>query len=36
LKPPRSIRAVLLAGTAVLLIVVLGAAAWLGFDAGQD
>ena len=32
----RSIRSVLLAGTVTLLVAVLGAAAWLGFDAGQD
>lgn len=31
-----SIQALLLAGTVALLLVVLGAAAWLGFDAGQD
>lgn len=31
-----SIQAQLLAGTIALLLVVLGAAAWLGFDAGQD
>jgi two-component system sensor histidine kinase QseC len=32
----RSIRSVLLVGTVTLLVAVLGAAAWLGFDAGQD
>ena len=32
----RSIRSVLLAGTVTLLVAVLGAAAWLGFDAGHD
>ena len=31
-----SIQAQLLAGTVALLLTVLGAAAWLGFDAGQD
>ena len=31
-----SIQAQLLAGTVALLLAVLGAAAWLGFDAGQD
>ena len=31
-----SIQAQLLAGTIALLFIVLGAAAWLGFDAGQD
>ncbi len=31
-----SIRAVLLAGTVAVLVPVLGAVAWLGFDAGQD
>ena len=31
-----SIQALLLAGTVALLLAVLGAAAWLGFDAGQD
>jgi two-component system, OmpR family, sensor histidine kinase QseC len=33
---PRSIQAVLLGGTVAVLLAVLGAAAWLGFDAGQD
>ena len=33
---PRSIRSVLLGGTVAVLLVVLGAAAWLGFDASQD
>jgi two-component system, OmpR family, sensor histidine kinase QseC len=32
----RSIRSVLLAGTVALLVAVLGAAAWLGFEAGHD
>ncbi len=33
---PRSIRGVLLGGSIAVLLVVLGAAAWLGFDASQD
>jgi len=33
---PRSTQAVLLGGTIAILLVVLGAAAWLGFDAGED
>jgi two-component system sensor histidine kinase QseC len=33
---PRSIRTVLLAGTTVVLLAVLGAAAWLGFQAGEE
>ncbi len=33
---PRSIQGVLLGGTAAVLLAVLGAAAWLGFDSGQD
>jgi two-component system sensor histidine kinase QseC len=32
----RSIQRVLLAGTVAVLLAVLGAAAWLGFDAGED
>ena len=32
----RSIQAVLLGGTIAVLLAVLGAAAWLGFEAGQD
>jgi two-component system sensor histidine kinase QseC len=33
---PRSIHALLVAGTAAVLMVVLGTAAWIGFHAGQD
>ena len=33
---PRSIRAVLLGGSIAVLLAVLGAAAWIGFDASQD
>jgi two-component system sensor histidine kinase QseC len=33
---PRSIQTVLLGGTAVVLLAVLGAAAWLGFEAGEE
>jgi two-component system sensor histidine kinase QseC len=33
---PRSTQAVLLGGTIAILLVVLGAVAWLGFDAGED
>jgi two-component system sensor histidine kinase QseC len=33
---PRSIRGVLLGGSMAVLVVVLGAAAWLGFEASQD
>jgi two-component system, OmpR family, sensor histidine kinase QseC len=33
---PRSIHTLLIAGTAAVLVAVLGAAAWIGFDAGQD
>jgi two-component system sensor histidine kinase QseC len=34
--PPRSTRAVLLWGSVAVLLAVLGAAAWLGYDAGED
>ena len=33
---PRSIQGVLLGGTVAVLLAVLGAAAWLGFDAGEE
>jgi two-component system sensor histidine kinase QseC len=33
---PRSIQSVLLGGTAAILLAVLGAAAWLGFEAGEE
>ena len=33
---PRSIQGLLLGGTVAVLLVVLGAAAWLGYDAGAD
>jgi two-component system sensor histidine kinase QseC len=33
---PRSIQGVLLGGTAAVLLAVLGAAAWLGFEAGSE
>ena len=33
---PRSIQSVLLGGTVLVLLVVLGAAAWLGFEAGEE
>jgi two-component system sensor histidine kinase QseC len=35
-RAPRSIRAVLLAGTIVALLAVLGAAAWVGFNASEE
>jgi two-component system sensor histidine kinase QseC len=33
---PRSIQSILLGGTVAVLLAVLGAAAWLGFEAGED
>ena len=33
---PRSTRAVLLGGSVAVLLAVLGAAAWIGYDAGED
>ena len=33
---PRSIQSILLGGTIAVLLAVLGAAAWLGFEAGED
>jgi two-component system sensor histidine kinase QseC len=33
---PRSIQGILLGGTVAVLLAVLGAAAWLGFEAGED
>ena len=35
-RPSASIRAVLLAGSIAVLLVVLGAAAWIAYDAGRD
>jgi two-component system sensor histidine kinase QseC len=35
-SPPRSTRAVLLGGSIAVLLVVLGAAAWLGYDGSED
>ena len=35
-SPPRSVRAVLLAGTVAALLLVLGAAAWISYEGGQE